>query len=270
MQSSTSGRAVTEPASTPPPLKETPEPGPEPTADRAKDAPQPPPAPNTPPPKEAPAPSVNPAVVRTEGKPQPPPVYTAETPPAMSFAKRYLEPASWIAVIAGIILGVWQLFIAHRDRQVDASLEFAERFSVGEVGAHRQRLDELWRAQASNVARLIALSDNGVLDAETLQDFKQTFILSGSDTTTPQQVQTAIFEIADFLDQVAHCVEFERCDGALAGDYFCRYAASFLTLYTPELDVIRESFGNNQIGAHLTAFVQGETCNSSSPFSWPF
>ena len=264
-QRSISNCAVTEPAPTAETPKETPAPGAEPAADRTKDTAKPSPVPTVTQPEETPEPSAKAAADRTEVGPQPPPASAAKTPPPASFAKRYVEPASWLAAVVGIFLGVWQLFIAHQDRQVDAALNFAERFSVGEVGAHRQRLDELWRARASDVARLTALSANGALDAETLQSFKQTFILSGSDTTSPQQVQTAIFEIADFLDQVAHCVEFERCDTALTGDYFCRYAASFLNLYTPELDVIRRSFGNDRIGAQVTAFVEGETCTASTP-----
>ena len=80
--------------------------------------------------------------------------FAAAKTESASFAKDVLEPLSWVAASFGILLGVWQLIIAHYDRQVDASLNFAQRFSDDEdAGKYRRYLDMLWRAEPEKVMR---------------------------------------------------------------------------------------------------------------------
>lgn len=188
-----------------------------------------------------------------------------------SFAKRYLEPASWVAVIIGIALGLWQLYIAHRDRQVDATLAFAARFSDDTAGSHRRALEALWLARPREVRQIRALSDKDAQYAGVVEEFKRNFILPGSAETSSNEVVIAITEIADFIDQLNLCVESSRCDREIASDYFCRYSASFLGLYGSDLKALSDTTGNDRLGAGLRDFVTGETCVASPDrWYWPF
>lgn len=188
-----------------------------------------------------------------------------------SLAKRYLEPASWAAVILGIGLGLSQLYVAHRDRKVDAALTFAERFSDETTGNHRRALEALWLARPKELQEIREKSDKGELQAGDFEDFKRKYILIGSKETSPQAVVTAIAEIADFMDQLHLCVESGRCDREVSRDYFCRYATSFLELYRSDLADIHEAVGHDKLGAGLRAFVTGDTCVASPDrWYWPF
>lgn len=172
--------------------------------------------------------------------------------------KRHLEALSALAVIFGVVLGLWQLFEARRDRRVDATLAFAQRFSDEKIGDYRRSLDALWLARPAEIAQIRALGADA--QGQALLTFKQNFILTGSSETPPRKVMTAIAEIADFLDQLGLCVASGRCDRAIAAEYFCRYAENFGELYASDLDGIHKTAGHDRLGAGLKAFAEGETC----------
>ncbi|MEQ8919830.1 MAG: hypothetical protein RIE60_03430 [Roseovarius sp.] len=185
--------------------------------------------------------------------------------------------------VALVVAGAWGVFLlvqSATERKIDNALQYATQLSEGRTGEARHLLDRLWYSQPENVRKFrgqLALLPPDMRNAsgkergkpDPVRAFVHQWILPGNEEIGPVDVQLAIADIADMLDQVALCAT--ECEGLLCWrgaqcheettrDLFCGYTRSFHRLYGGELDNIRATYGNVGLGLASAAFQEDPQC----------
>lgn len=179
-----------------------------------------------------------------------------------------------LAIVAAGSFALFELTLTRIDRRVDASLEFAERFTEGAVAEHRRELDRAWYARSDEVAALRQVTSSGYSQRlEVYQAYFRRNILGGNDGANEVELKLAIAEVADTLDQLASCVLppkcqwpfcaiLARCDGTTARQHFCEYVLSFTSLYEPVLAEIQNDLGTAELGVSARDFATSQECRT--------
>ncbi len=179
-----------------------------------------------------------------------------------------------LQLVALVVAGAWAVFLllqSATERRIDNALQYATQLSEGRTGEARHLLDRLWYSQPENVRKIrsgVAILPKD-MQAGPIQSFVADWIAPGNDSVGPVDVQLAIADIADVLDQVALCAT--ECEGLLCWrgaqcheettrDLFCGYSGSFHLLYGAELERIRETYGNVRLGLASDAFAKDLRC----------
>jgi hypothetical protein len=176
-----------------------------------------------------------------------------------------------IALLAAGSFALFELTLTRLDRRVDASLQYAERFTEGAVAEQRRTLDRAWYARAADVSALRQVTSSEAPSAlAAFQAFFRRDILRANNGANEVTLKLAIAEIADTLDQLALCVQppdcspwcaiRARCDAATARQHFCEYALSFTNLYEAVLEEIQQELGTAELGVSARLFATSKEC----------
>lgn len=201
-----------------------------------------------------------------------------------------LDVMQFVAFSFAAIFALFELTLTRIDRRVDASLDYATRFTEGKIAEQRRLLDRAWYARAKEFqeARAAYPIQEGQQEIAFAQAFLQTQILNPESAIQDRTRQTdlppqgdevadatidlrlAIAEIADTLDQMALCVTppcdlgictwFSRCEASTAREHFCTYTLSFTNLYAHVLEDIERDFRTPPLGEEARKFAAEPAC----------
>jgi hypothetical protein len=158
-----------------------------------------------------------------------------------------LRWGGWIKVAVeflasvAVILGVFIFFAferedARRNARVEHVLQYIAQFQEGEIAANRTTLI---RSFFAHQAELRQLKERAAPPA-VIQSWVAKLARDTPRDGSRADVQSAVFAVTEWFDQLALCVEKRICEESTAKEYFGPYAAQFHCLYKLVIDELRD------------------------------
>jgi hypothetical protein len=167
-----------------------------------------------------------------------------------------LEAGSFVAVIVGVPLGLYQLWSDAGVRQIDKTMTFASRFNDEYLNTVRNDLIEPW---VEYMPQLKAINDAGGMSRSEINELVKV-VVERNYRTSKDNLQLSIFTMADFFDQLGICIESGLCDRSVARLYFSQFAIQFDCLYGVIIDEIRSAFSIPDLGKGVKILRERAAC----------
>jgi hypothetical protein len=173
-----------------------------------------------------------------------------------------LRWAGWVKVgveflaSLAVILGVFIFFAferedARRNARVEHVLQYIAQFQDGEIAANRTTLIRSFFAHQAELQQF----KERAAPPEVIQTWVAKLARDTPRDGSRADVQSAVFALTEWFDQLALCVEKRICEESTAKEYFGPYAAQFHCLYRLVIDDLREDLILSDFGRGVEALA---------------
>lgn len=156
-----------------------------------------------------------------------------------------------VVVVLGVPAFFYQQMSDDDLRQKQSTLSYINRYQSGTLETQRLDITLSWARYAPEIQAARAV---GGLSSRTINDFVSGMISASTERDPQRNLQTALFSIVNFYDELLICVRSSVCDERLSERYFQGEAKQIVKIYGGWIDRTKESLSISGFGAGLRYF----------------